>query len=163
MDDRTREIEAATGAASLGRLADQVALAAIRCKVGRPLDDTDRDALEIAAAMLDDIASFRSTAVAPTPALLHTMSAPVGVVDEAVDAVTSASESDTAHFDEWLRELAGDLRTMREGNADDAVSGRVHSFFDRLSKITLARAAQLASRRTGDESWTQEALNYLTS
>lgn len=163
MDDRTREIEAATGAASLGRLADQVALAAIRFSVGRSLDDSDLDALEVAAAMLEDIASFSSTSVAPTPALLHTMAAPVGVVDEAVDAVTSASDADTGDFDERLRELAGDLRAMRAGEADTDAAARVRVFFDRLSRITLARAAQLASRRTGDESWTQEALNYLTS
>lgn len=163
MDDRTREIEAATGAASLGRLADQVALAAIRCTVGRPLDDSDRTALDVAAAMMEDIASFNSTAVAPTPALLHMMAAPAGVVDEAVEAVTSASAPDAANVVQVLHQLAEDLRSLKETGGTEEVAGRVHIFFDRLSRITLARAAHLASRRTGDDSWMQEALNYLTS
>ena len=161
MDDRTREIESATGAASLGRLADQVALAAIRREVGRELDDSDLRALEIAAAMLEDVASISGNAVAPKPALLHAMAAPLGVVDEAVDAVTSASEPD--QIEELLHGLVADVRALGTGSADAAAIRRVSTFFDRLSRITLARASQLASRRTGDDSWTQEALNYLTN
>lgn len=163
MDDRTREIESATGAASLGRLADQVALAAIRREVGRQLDESDLTALDLAAAMLEDVASISGTAVVPTPALLHAMAAPLGVVDEAVDAVTSASEPDDSEIEKRLHDLAADVRALRTGSADAAATQRVSAFFDRLSRITLARASQLASRRTGDDSWTQEALNYLTS
>lgn len=163
MDDRTREIETASGAASLGRLADQVALAAIRRKVGRQLDDNDLSALDDAAALLDEVASINSTAVAPTPALLHAI-APVGVIDETVDAVTSsASERDATQVEQRLREMAEDTRALKVGKADDHTIERIHAYFDRLSRITLARAAQLASRRTGDNWWTQEALNYLTS
>jgi len=160
MDDRTRQIEAASGAAWLGRMADQVTLAAVRTHVGRALDPRDVDALEQAAKMLEDVMAIRGTSVA-TPTLLHAM-VPVDVVDATVEVVTSSSEP-TAPAGEMLKGLANDVRLLRDGKADEPATQRVRSFFDRLSEITLAGQAQISQSRIGDDLWIQETSSYSNS
>lgn len=158
MENRSREIEAASGVASLGRLADQVALAAVRFQAGRTLSESDNQALEAAEQMLRRVADLQGPLVTPDVAALHTM-APFGALDETVEAVTSASDAEEEVGGQIVAELVEQVREIRTGDASPDVARKVHEFFDRLSVITLNRSSYLAHAQQGKDLWIREALN----
>jgi hypothetical protein len=155
-------MEAASGITSLGRLADQVALATVRYQSAKALGDSDRKALGKAEEMLRFVAALRRPEVTPYPGVFQTM-APFGAVDETVETVTSASETDGVLAGDVLSQLADDVGRIRQATADDAGAERVRSFFDRLSIITLGQSSSLAGTIRSEDPWIPEASHYSIS
>jgi hypothetical protein len=136
-------IEAATGAAILGMLADDALIAVVHYSEDRPLSDRDKNALSQVRDVLDAVAQLSSRSVA-TPTHFRSM-APLAVLDETFQAVATA-RTDEATGDTAVRAstLRADVDAMLNGVADASAVTRLHAFLDRMAEITLVRSEELA-------------------
>src|SRR4051812_6901687 len=85
-------MEAATGAASLGMLADDALIAIVRYQKGTSLLDRDRRALERAGQVFEAIRELGTRQVVVRSTLRDM--APIGVLDETFQAITDAREGE---------------------------------------------------------------------
>lgn len=147
----------ASGAASLGMLADDAALALMRYRKGRTsLVDRDKAALEQALGILHAISELGERRIEPTPALKAMAS--LGVLDETVQAVSDASTTSSDHGIKVLGALQDGIRAVLAGDADQPTTERLQQFFDRLGAVTLARSEEIVQpRREQRAKWIAEA------
>lgn len=150
-------IEAASGAAILGMMADDALIAVVHFDEQKPLTDRDRTALTTVKDVLAAIEQLSSRSVT-APDRLRSM-APLAVLDETFQAVSNArGEHGGEDVAIAIAQLGSDIEDVLEGNADTHAVGRLRAFLDRLADVTLARSEELA--RPGREhraEWTKTA------
>jgi hypothetical protein len=147
-------IEAASGAAILGMMADDALIAVVHFAEQRPLTERDRTALETVKDMLAAVEQLSSRAVA-APSQLRSM-APLVVLDETFQAVTNARGEHGDDVVVAVAQLRSDIEQLLEERADADAVRRLRAFLDRLADVTLARSEELA--RPGREhrpEWTK--------
>jgi hypothetical protein len=148
-------IEAASGSAILGMVADDGLIAVLHFSERQPLSDHDRTALSKVQDVLDTVAQLSSRSVT-TPSRFHSM-APLMVLDETFQAVATArGEGESNDVAAAVTRLRADVDAVLSGSADKEAVGRLRLFLDRLAEITLARSDELA--RPGREQraeWTK--------
>lgn len=147
-------IEAASGAAILGMMADDALIAVIHFDEQKSLTDRDRSALATVNDVLAAIEQLSSRSVA-APTQLRSM-APLVVLDETFQAVTTARGEHGDDVVVAVAQLRSDLEQVIEERADADAVGRLRAFLDRLADVTLARSEELA--RPGREhraEWTK--------
>ena len=134
-------IEAASGAAVLGMMADDALIAVVHFDEHKPFTDRDRTALAKVRDVLAAIEQLSSRSVA-APTELRSM-APLVVLDETFQAVTSARGQ---HGDDVVvvAQLRSDIEQVIEERADVDAVGRLRAFLDRLADVTLTRSEELA-------------------
>jgi len=153
-------VEAATGAASLGMLADDVLIAVVRFQKGLPLSDRDRGALDRAAKVIGGIRELGTRQIVLRSTLRDM--APVGVLDETFQAIAAAREGQAENLAAGLESVQQAIEEILAGTAEEAASRRLREFFDRLGAITLARSEDIARPgREQREKWIKEALGSL--
>lgn len=146
-------IEAASGAAILGMMADDALIAVVHFDEQKPLTDRDRIALVKARDVLAAIEQLSSRSVA-APSEFRSM-APLVVLDETFQAVTSARGK---HGNDviFVAQLRSDIEQVIEERADADAVRRLRAFLNRLADVTLTRSEELA--RPGREhraEWTK--------
>ncbi|MCA1657278.1 MAG: hypothetical protein LC713_06165 [Actinobacteria bacterium] len=147
-------IEAASGAAILGMMADDALIAVVHFDERRPLTDRDRNALSTVKDVLTAVEQLSSRSVA-TPTQLKSM-APLAGLDETFQAVTNARGEHGEDVVVAVAQLRWDIEQVLEERADADAVGRLRAFLDRLADVTLARSEALA--RPGREhraEWTK--------
>lgn len=148
-------IEAASGAAILGIMADDALIAVLHFDEQKPLTDRDRTALATVKDVLAAIEQLSSRSVI-APGNLRSM-APLVVLDETFQAVANArGEHGGEDVAVAVAKLGSDIEEVLEGRADAHAVGRLRAFLDRLADVTLARSEELA--RPGREhrpEWTK--------
>jgi hypothetical protein len=85
--------------------------------------------------------------------------APVGVLDETLQAITGARGEGDEDLAVGLARLQGGIKKVLSGTASAEECTRLREFLDRLGAITLARSEDIA--RPGREQrgkWIREAL-----
>ena len=150
-------VEAATGAASLGMLADDALIAVVHYQKGEPLSERDRRAFERAVEVFEAIRELGTRQVVVRSTLRDM--APVGVLDETFQAITDAREGESEDLAAGLARLQEAIKDVLAGTAKGEASQRLREFLDRLGAVTLARSEEIA--RPGREQrgkWIREAL-----
>jgi hypothetical protein len=137
------DIEAASGSATLGMIADDALIAVLHFDEGKPLTDRDRAALSTLKDVLAGVEQLSSRSVT-APTHLRSM-APPAVLDETFQAVASArrhqyGDDVTAAF----AQLKADIEAVLGGRVDEQAALRLRAFLDRLAAVTLARSEKLA-------------------
>lgn len=150
-------IEAAASTVSVGMLADDATLAALRYLEKRDLNDHDKEALERAHKVLQQVAEFAGRDLVKTH-ILREMSS-VKALDETFEAVAEAGASSRADIAAVISQFGNAIQAILQGTANDEEAEMVRGLFDRLSRITLERSRQLV-RPTNQQryEWIRAAL-----
>jgi len=149
-------IEAASGTAILGMMADDALIAVVHISEGRPLTPRDRDALMSVKDVLNAVEQLSSRAVA-APGRVRSM-APLVALGETFQAVTNARGERGDDVAVAVAQLRADVEQLLAGRSDPDVVARLRAFLDRLAAVTLARSEELA--RPGTQirrEWTNTA------
>jgi transcriptional regulator with XRE-family HTH domain len=150
-------IEAAANTVSIGMLADDATLAALRYLEKHDLDDRDKQVLERARNVLLQVAEFAGRELVTTHILREMTS--VRALDETFDAVAEAGASSRGDIAAVISRLGTAIQAIIQGTANDEEATMVRDLFDRLSRITLDRSRQLV-RPTNQQryEWIRAAL-----
>ena len=140
--------EIAAGSGSLGLLADDVLIALVHQLAARTLTDRDRLALERAQVLLEAVTELQQNEIVMGP-LLRSM-APLNALNEAADAVSSATTGDVS------AEIARHLATIADilnGHPEVSAVSDLRQLFERLSEFTWNRSNTLV--RPARDQWDQ--------
>lgn len=149
-------IEAASGAAILGMMADDALIAVVHIAEGHPLTTRDRGALTNVQNVLNAIDRLSSRAVV-APGQVRSM-APLVALGETFDAVTNARGDHDDDVAVAVNQLSADIQQLLDGNSDPETVTRLRAFLDRLADVTLARSEELARPgRQVRREWTNTA------
>ena len=153
--EQISSIESVVGLTGLGRLADRAALAVHRYETGT-LDDDDREALNEARALLQQLRSFVGITVPPRLALRDM--GPILVLEETFGVV--ARSKDQAGVAVFVERLIDSIDSIVAGSGTVEQTHIVAGLFDGLAVVTLDRAASIArSRPQRRQIWMTEALS----
>lgn len=134
-------IEAASGSAILGMMADDALIAVVHFAEQRSLTPRDREALASIKDLLTAVEQLSSRSVA-APSQLRSM-APLIVLGETFQAVTSArGEHDDVVV--AVAQLRSDIEDVLDDQAQADAVERLRAFLDRLANLTLTRSEELA-------------------
>lgn len=157
MPDR-QGMEVASGATSLGMLADNALIAILRYERGEPLSERDLEILEEARQLLEAISELGTREVVVASRVRDM--APIGVLDETFRAIGDAHPGDSEDLAAGILWLQSAIDEVLAGGADNSTLIRLRAFFDRLGDITLARADLFARPgREQRENWIRQALD----
>lgn len=141
-------LEIAAGSGSLGLLADDVLIALVHELSARTLTGRDRLALERAQSLLKAVTELQQNEIVTGP-LLRSM-APLNALNEAADAVSSATTGDvSADIARHLATIDGILN----GHAEPDSVSDLRQLFERLSEFTWNRSNSLV--RPARDQWDQ--------
>lgn len=149
-------IEAASGAAILGMMADDALIAVVHVSEQRPLTSRDRSALTGVKDVLNAVEDLSSRAVI-APSQVRSMG-PLAVLGETFRAVSHARSEHGKDVAVAFTQLRADIEHVLDETADTNSLARLRVFFDRLAEVTLSRSEELA--RPGREhrgEWTDKA------
>ena len=150
----SRTFESVASLTGLGRLADRTALAVHRADTGA-LNDDDREALDKARTLLEQLQSFAGMTVSPRMGL-QTM-VPISMLEETFGAVSRTH--DQVDVGAFVEGLITSIDSIIAESASPSQIRSVATFFDGLGAAMLSRTTYLARR--GPERrqrWMNEAL-----
>ena len=149
-------IEAASGAAILGMMADDALIAVVHVSEQRPLTSRDRSALTSVKDVLNAVEELSSRAVV-APSQVRSM-APLAVLGETFRAVRHARSEQGKDVAVAFTQLRTDIERVLDETADTSSVARLRVFLDRLADVTLSRSEELARPgREHQREWTDKA------